>query len=216
MKVDFWPLNMISEDSIIYWKCVAYFHGDYEVKAIHLPISLDAVLAESYWKTLRNLYLQNRRWAYGIENFPVTMRAIWPDKLIAFRTKLRISFEMVEGHYSWATTSFVLALLGWLPLWLGGDAFRESVLAHNLPFITEFLMRLAMAGLLVSIPLSLLSLPPKPKAYHWTRYLNMLFQWILFPVIAFLAAFPAIDSQTRILFKQYFGEFWVTDKIRKK
>ncbi len=216
VRVGFWPLNMISEDSIIYWKCVAYFHGDYEVKAIHLPISLDAVLAESYWKTLRNLYLQNRRWAYGIENFPVTMRAIWPDKLIAFRTKLRISFEMVEGHYSWATTSFVLALLGWLPLWLGGDAFRESVLAHNLPFITEFLMRLAMAGLLVSIPLSLLSLPPKPKAYHWTRYLNMLFQWILFPVIAFLAAFPAIDSQTRILFKQYFGEFWVTDKIRKK
>ena len=216
VRVGFWPLNMISEDSIIYWKCLSYFHGDYEVKPIHLPISLDAVLAESYWKTLKNLYLQNRRWAYGIENFPVTMRAILPDKLIPLKTKIRISFEMLEGHYSWATTSFVLALLGWLPLWLGGDAFRESVLAHNLPFITEFLMRLAMAGLLVSIPLSLLSLPPKPKVYHWTRYLNMLFQWMLFPVIAFLSAFPAIDSQTRILTKHYFGEFWVTDKIRKK
>jgi hypothetical protein len=215
VKVGYWPLNMISEDSIIYWKCLAYFHGDYQVKPIHLPVSLDAVLAETYWKTIQNSYKQNRRWAYGIENFPVTMRALWPDRLVPLRTKLRIMFEMVEGHYSWATTSFVLAFLGWLPLVLGGEVFRESVLAHNLPFITEFLMQLAMAGMLVSIPLSLMALPPKPAHYHWTRYFNMLFQWALFPIVAFISAIPAIDSQTRILTKHYFGEFWVTEKMRK-
>ena len=104
VKVGFWPVNMISEDSIIYWKCLAYFHGDYQVTPIHLPVSLDAVLAETWWKTIKNQYKQKRRWAYGIENFPVTMRAIWPDKLIRLGTKLRISFEMLEGHYSWATT----------------------------------------------------------------------------------------------------------------
>ncbi|MCX6763281.1 MAG: hypothetical protein NTZ97_00895, partial [Candidatus Moranbacteria bacterium] len=32
VKVDFWPLNMISEDSIIYWKCFTYYAGDYQVK----------------------------------------------------------------------------------------------------------------------------------------------------------------------------------------
>jgi hypothetical protein len=215
VKVGFWPVNMISEDSIIYWKCLTYFHGDYEVQPIHLPISLDAVLAETYWKTIKNQYKQKRRWAYGIENFPVTMRAIWPDKFISLRTKLRISFEMLEGHYSWATTSFLLTFLGWLPLVLGGSAFRESVLAHNLPILTQTLMTLGMAGLLVSIPLSLASLPPKPERYHWIRYLNMLLQWILIPIVAFLSALPAIDSQTRILTKRYFGEFWVTEKMRK-
>jgi hypothetical protein len=215
VKVGFWPVNMISEDSIIYWKCLAYFHGDYRVEPIHLPISLDAVLAETYWKTLVNQYKQKRRWAYGIENFPVTMRAIWPDKIIALRTKLRVTFEMVEGHYSWATTSFILTFLGWLPLLFGGAAFRESVLAHNLPFVTKTLMTLGMMGLCVSIPMSLLSLPPRPKKYHWSRHFLMLFQWILIPIVGFLSAFPAIDSQTRLLLGKYFGEFWVTEKMRK-
>lgn len=215
VKVGFWPVNMISEDSVIYWKCLAYFHGDYRVQPIHLPISLDAVLAETYWKTLVNQYKQKRRWAYGIENFPVTMRAIWPDKVIKLRTKLRITFEMLEGHYSWATTSFILTFLGWLPLILGGSAFRESVLAHNLPFVTKTLMTLGMAGLLISIPMSLLSLPPRPKRYHWSRHFLMLFQWILIPLVGFLSALPAIDSQTRILLGKYFGEFWVTEKMRK-
>lgn len=215
VKVGFWPVNMISEDSIIYWKCLAYFHGDYEVHPVHLPASLDAVLAETYWKTLKNQYKQKRRWAYGIENFPVTMRAIWPDRKIPLGKKLRVTFEMLEGHYSWATTSFLLAFLGWLPLVLGGESFRESVLAHNLPFMTEVLMQLAMLGLVVSVPLALLSLPPKPTRYHWSRYFFMLFQWILFPLVAFLSALPAIDSQTRILLGKYFGEFWVTEKMRK-
>lgn len=216
VKVGFWPVNMISEDSVIYWKCLAYFHGDYRVQPIHLPISLDAVLAETYWKTLKNQYKQKRRWAYGIENFPVTMRAIWPDKGIKFFTKARITFEMLEGHYSWATTSFILTFLGWLPLVLGGSAFRQSVLAHNLPFITETLMTVGMMGLLVSIPMSLLSLPPRPKRYHWSRHFLMIFQWILIPLVGFLSAFPAIDSQTRILLGKYFGEFWVTEKMKKR
>lgn len=216
VKVGFWPVNMISEDSVIYWKCLAYFHGDYRVQPIHLPVSLDAVLAETYWKTLVNQYKQKRRWAYGIENFPVTMRAIWPDYGIKLRTKLRITFEMLEGHYSWATTSFILTFLGWLPLVLGGSAFRESVLAHNLPFVTKTLMTLGMAGLLISIPMSLLSLPPRPKRYHWSRHFLMVFQWVLIPLVGFLSAFPAIDSQTRILLGKYFGEFWVTEKMRKQ
>ena len=216
VKVGFWPVNMISEDSIIYWKCLSYFHGDYQVTPIHLPVSLDAVLAETWWKTIQNQYKQKRRWAYGIENFPVTMRAIWPDTSIKLWTKLRISFEMVEGHYSWATTSMIITFVGWLPLFLGSQGFKESVLAHNLPFMTKMLMTLGMSGLLISIPLALISLPPKPKRYHWSKYLIMFFQWIFLPVVAFLSAFPAIDSQTRLLFGKYFGEFWVTEKMRKK
>lgn len=215
VKVGFWPVNMISEDSIIYWKCLSYFHGDYRVQPIHLPISLDAVLAPTYWRTLVNQYKQKRRWAYGIENFPVTMRALWPDKIIPFWKKLRISFEMLEGHYSWATTSFLLTFLGWLPLLLGSDLFRESVLAHNLPLFTRMLLTLGMSGMLISIPMALLTLPPRPKRYHWSRGFLMLFQWLLVPFVAFLSALPAIDSQTRLLTKRYFGEFWVTEKMRK-
>jgi hypothetical protein len=44
----------------------------------------------------------------------------------------------------------------------------------------------------------------------------MFFQWFLVPIVAFLSAIPAIDSQTRILTKRYFGEFWVTEKMRRE
>lgn len=215
-RVNFWPVNMISEDSIIYWKCFTYYNGDYKVKPIYLPISLDAVLAESYWKTIINQYKQKRRWAYGIENFPIIMRAIWPNKKIGFIKKIKVAFEMLEGHHSWATAPFILAVLGWIPLIIGGEQFNQSVLAHNLPFVTRWLMNLAMLGLIISMSLSFVLLPPRPKKYSRWKNVYMLLQWVLVPVIApFLGALPAIDSQTRIFLGKYFGEFWVTEKIRK-
>lgn len=216
VKVGFWPVNMISEDSIIYWKCFAYFNGDYQVSPIYLPISLDAVLAETYWKTIKNQYKQKRRWAYGIENFPVIMRSIWPNKKIRLGKKIKTAFEMLEGHHSWATAPFILAILGWMPLIFGGTSFNEKVLAHNLPFITRYLMNLAMMGLIISMSLSFVLMPPRPKKYSKKRYINMILQWILVPIIApTLGAMPAIESQTRLLIKKYFGEFWVTEKIKK-
>ncbi len=215
-RVGFWPVNMISEDSIIYWKCFSYYNGDYKVKPIYLPISLDAVLAETYWKTIKNQYKQKRRWAYGIENFPIIMRALAPNKKISLRKKIKVALEMLEGHHSWATASVILAILGWLPLIFGGNQFNQSVLAHNLPLITRYLMTLAMTGLVVSMSLSFLLMPPRPKKYSRWRNVYMLLQWILVPIIApFLGSLPSIDSQTRILMGKYFGEFWVTEKMRK-
>lgn len=213
VNVDFWPVNMISEDSIIYWKCFSYYNGDYQVTPIYLPISLDAVLAKTYWQTIKNQYFQKRRWAYGIENFPIIMRSIWKNKKIKLSKKLHIVFEMLEGHHSWATAPFILAFLGWMPLIFGGSEFNESVLAHNLPFITRGLMSLAMLGLVISMSLSFILMPERPDKYSRWKYLNMFFQWLLIPIIApTLGAMPAIDSQTRILIKKYFTEFWVTPK----
>ncbi len=217
VDVDYWPVNVISEDSIIFWKCYDYYNGDYEVKPIYLPVSLDAVLARSYWKTIANQYRQKRRWAYGIENLPLLARAFWRNKKISRFQKVRHLFTMLEGHWSWATNSFIIALLGWLPVIIGGPEFNRSVLAHNLPYITRYLMNAALVGLVVSMFLSLMLLPPRPAKYTRKRYIYMFLQWFLVPITApFLGSLPAIDSQTRIMFGKYFGEFWVTEKVRKQ
>jgi glycosyltransferase involved in cell wall biosynthesis len=217
VDVGYWPVNVISEDSLIFWKGYAHFDGDYEVKPIYLPVSLDAVLAGTYWKTIVNQYKQKRRWAYGIENFPLLARAFLKNKKIPFGKKMRHLFTMLEGHWSWATNSFIIALLGWLPVIIGGPEFNQSVLAHNLPYLTRYLMNAALVGLVVSMFLSLMLLPPRPARYTRKRYVYMFLQWFLVPITApFLGAMPAIDSQTRILFGKYFGEFWVTEKVRKE
>jgi len=216
VDVGYWPVNVISEDSVIFWKGYTFFDGDYEVKPIYLPVSLDAVLGQNYWRTIVNQYKQKRRWAYGIENFPLLARAFLNNKKIGWGCKIKHLFTMLEGHHSWATTSFILAFLGWLPLILGGERFNESVLAHNLPMITRLLMSLAMIGLVVSMFLSFLLMPPRPQKYGKKKYLYMFFQWFLAPIIApTLGSMPAVDSQTRIMLGKYFGEFWVTEKIRK-
>lgn len=216
VRVGFWPVNMISEDSVIYWKAYAYYHGKYEVKVIPLPVSLDAVLAETYFKTILNEYKQKRRWAYGIENLPVVTRALFGDTFTPWRKRFRVFFELLQGNHSWATSSLILAVLGWLPLIFGGPAFNESVLAHNLPKISGTLMTIAMFGLMISVSMTFLLLPPKPKKYSNWRYGNMLLQWILVPFIApIMGSLPAIDSQTRLMLGKYFGSFWVTEKIRK-
>jgi hypothetical protein len=217
VDVDYWPVNVISEDSIIFWKGYTYFGGDYEVKPIYLPVSLDAVLAGTYWKTIVNQYKQKRRWAYGIENFPLLARAFLANKKIPLRKKVKHLFTMLEGHWSWATNSFILALLGWLPVIIGGSEFNQSTLAHNLPYLTRYLMNAALIGLVVSMFLSLMLLPPRPARYTRKRYIYMFLQWFLVPITApILGAMPAVDSQTRILFGKYFGEFWVTEKVRKE
>lgn len=215
VRVGFWPVNMISEDSIIFWKAFAYFHGDYQVRVIPLPISLDATLADTYWKTITNSYKQKRRWAYGIEGFPVTMRAIWPDRKAPLLRKLRVTFEMLEGHLSWAVAPLILSFLGWLPLFFGGETFSQTVLAHNLPAVTQTLMTISMGGLVVFVSLSFFMLPPRPERYGPFRSMLMFIQWAMAPLFALLGALPAIDAQTRLMLGKYFGEFWVTEKVRK-
>ncbi len=216
VDINYWPVNVISEDSLVFWNAYNYYDGDYQVRPIYLPVSMDAVLADTYWHTIKNQYKQNHRWAYGIENLPLLYRAFRKNKKIPFFTKVKHLFNMLEGHYSWATTSFVLAILGWLPLILGGNKFNELVLAHNLPLVTRYLMMIAMIGLVVSMFLNLLTLPPRPKKYKKHRYFGMIFQWALVPFIApFLGALPAVHAQTRIMLKRYMGEFWVTEKVIK-
>ncbi|NCU42366.1 MAG: hypothetical protein EOM19_06655 [Candidatus Moranbacteria bacterium] len=216
IRLNYWPVNMISEDSIIYWKGFSRFHSEYRTKIVPLPVSMDAALANTYWETLLNQYKQLRRWAYGAENIPVVMRALLPDKKISFFRKMQVLFELLEGHVLWAIAPIILGFVGWMPLLFGGAEFKEGVLAHNLPFITSYLMTIAMAGLLIIAGMNFLLLPPKPKRYSRWRYVNLTLQWFLVPIMApFIIALPAIDAQTRLLFGKYFGSFWVTEKIRK-
>lgn len=217
VEVEYWPVNVISDDSIIFWKCYLYYEGDYETVPVFLPVSLDAVLAKTYARTIINQYKQKRRWAYGIEDFPLVARGFLRSKKIRLFDKFRHMFIMLEGHHSWATGSFIVILLGWPTIYFGGDEFRQTILAHNLPNVLRDLMTFAMIGLITSMFLSLLLLPPRPARYSRKKYIWMILQWVLTPIIAIpLGAVPAIDAQTRLMFGRYFVDFWVTDKVRKE
>ncbi len=215
LDVNFWPVNVVSDDSQIFWRCWLHYHGNYRTQPIFTTVSLDTMLDETYWKTLVGQYKQKRRWAWGIENFPYLVTNAFRDKFIPFWKKFLYVERMLEGFYFWATASIMIAGLGWLPLLLGGERFAEGILAFNLPLLTSFIMQVATVFLIFSVYINMVLIPPRPARYSRWRTVNMILQWVFVPVVSTIfGSLPAIDAQTRLMLGKYMG-FWVTPKARK-
>lgn len=220
VEIGFWQTNIVSEDSRIFWQCFLFYDGDWRTVSLNYPVSMDANVAPTFWGTVKSIYKQQRRWAWGAENIPYTFFGFWKDsksaKKIPFKIKLFWLFHKIEGFHSWATNALIIFMLGWLPLILGGTAFNVSVLSYNLPKITRILMAAAMIGLVSSAALSIILLPSRPVQYGRRKFVWMVLQWILLPLIIIVfGSFPALDAQSRLMLGRYMG-FWVTPKYRRK
>jgi hypothetical protein len=225
VEVEYWPVDMISDDSAIYWKSLIHYDGRYSVIPMYVTLSMDVVGADTFWQTARNVYKQKRRWAWGVENFPIVMRAFLKsgksDKSgksgkIPFYDKFRYIFKLFEGHISWATWGFLLAFIGWFPIIFARGEFTSSVMYYNAPRITQTIFNLALLSLLISIILSISLLPKTDIRHPLRKKIGHALEWLLIPVILLIfSALPSLDAQTRLMFGRYM-EFWVADKTRKK
>ena len=207
---------MVSEDSRIFWQCFLRYNGNYRVIPMFYSVSMDANVAPGFWQTMKNIYKQQRRWGYGVENVPYFFFGFWKNKLIPLKKKIYYIFNILEGFHSWATNALIIFLLGWLPVVVGGAGFNETVLSLNLPQFTRIIMSLAMVGLISSAVLSIILLPSRPLHYRRHKYIWMLLQWLLFPITTvILGALPGLEAQTRLMFGKYLG-FWVTPKVSRR
>lgn len=214
VEVGYWKKDIINEDGYIFWQCYLHYEGDYEVVPMFIPISLDTCLADTFWQTLKNQYKQKKRWAYNVEYYPHLIPQLIKSKAPLFDRMYKL-FQYVEGNFNWATASLLISILGWLPLFLGGPEFKQTVIAYNLPTVTRTLMTIATGFLIFGVYINLILLPPRPKKYSWVRSLMMYLQWFLVPITSVVfGSLPAIESQTRLMMGWYL-EFWVTPKARK-
>jgi len=214
IEVGFWKKDIVNEDGYIYWQCYLHYNGDYQVAPLLIPISLDTCLAPSTWQTLINQYKQKRRWAYNVEYYPHLVPALLKSRA-PFWDRMYKLYQYAEGNFNWATASILITLLGRLPLYLGGDAFNQSVVGYNLPKITVILLNIALVFLIFSVYINMVLLPPRPKKYSVWRSVMMYVQWIFVPIVSVIfGSLPAVEAQTRLMFGWYL-EFWVTPKSRK-
>jgi len=215
VDVDFWQNDIVTEDSRIFLQCFIRYDGDYTVTPLYLPVSMDTVATESLWRTIVNQYKQQRRWAYGVENFPYMVWNFTADRMIPFGKKLKYVWNQLEGVFSWATAPILIFILGWLPINIANQRGSTLMIVQNAPYILQDLMILAMVGLVAAAVLSTLIAPPPPKKSGWWWFFPMVLQWILFPVTMVLfGSIPATDAQTRLMLGKYLG-FCVTEKTRK-
>ncbi len=214
-EMGFWDTNVVSEDSHVFWQGYLHYDGNFRVVPLEYPVSMDANVAPTFWGTMRSLYKQHRRWAWGAENVPYMLEGFRLNKKISAGKKWYWSFITVEGYHSWATNTLLIFALGWLPVLIGAGNFSHSLLSFNLPRITRLIIGLSTLGIAASAVLSILLLP-KTDQKPGVRYTGYFLEWIFVPVtLIVFGAFPAIEAQTRLLLGgKYRLGFWVTPKGR--
>ncbi len=215
-KIGYWQKNIVSEDSRIFWNAFFAHDGNYEVVPISYPVSMDANLAPTFFQTMKNVYKQQRRWAWGVENLPYILMGFAKNKNIALRRKIKIALIELERAWSLSTNPILLFIFTWAPILLGGRKFNTTLLSHNLPLISRYLTLLGVIGILISAFISLSFLPPPPEKHRPYQKLFMFLQWIFIPItLVIFGSIPALDAQTRLMLSGRFRlGYWVTPKYR--
>lgn len=214
VDVGFWQKDIVNEDARISMQCMVHYHGDYRVTPLFIPVSMDTCYGGTFWKTVVNQYKQMRRWAWSVEHVPYLMSHFKGDTQSPWYFKLRLLWIIGEGTFSWATSA-MLIMMSRLPLAIATHLGSSSILVFNAPFVFEWLMRFAMAGIFASALVNISLMPPAPKVHRTWKILTMLAQWFLLPItLVVFGSLPAIDAQTRLMFGKYLG-FWSTEKVRK-
>lgn len=213
VEMNFWSTRTIVEDGHQYWRSYFHFKGDYSVTPIMVPIYQDAVLSDTYVKTLKAQFIQLRRWAYGASDVPYVATHIFTKKrTVPFWPAVARLVRLIDSHVTLASVALLVAFGGWVPLFLNPNSVH-SIAAHQLPDVISGVQRVAMVGIFIMVFLTFKMLPPRPSRYKRRRSIGMLLQWLLMPVtgIAYSSA-SAFTSQTALLIGRYFDKFDVTEK----
>ena len=212
-EMGFWSKRTIVEDGHQYWRSYFHFDGHYSVIPIYVPIYQDAVLCETYKKTLKAQFKQLCRWAYGASDVPyVATRILSRKRNVPLIDGISKLIRLIDGHVTLACVALLVAFGGWVPLIVNNEAAR-SVTANQLPDVVSIIQQFAMIGLFITMFLSFKMLPPRPERYKKRRSIAMIAQWALMPVTSiFYNASAALYSQGKLFLGKYLDKFDVTEK----
>jgi hypothetical protein len=118
-------------------------------------------------------------------------------------------WRLLEGHVTWAVGPLLVLFGGFIPVLFHPKSYG----ALQLPIVVSRIQTVALLVAVVTVFLSLKTLPPKPARYKRHRSVFMVLQWAYLPLTTIVFnAFAALYSQTRLLLGRYISKFDVTDK----
>ena len=216
--MDFWSKRTIVEDGHQYWRSLFFFNGDYSVLPIRIPIYQDAVVDETFWKTVKAQFVQVRRWYYGASDVAYVGSRLFvkkSERVMPFWQLFPKFWRLLDGHITLAILAPIVAFGGWVPMIM--NLSDHSMITYNVPNIVSVVETFASVGLIVSILVSFKMLPRRPAKYKKGKNIFMLLQWILMPVTSILyQSLAAFYAQTRLMLGKYMEKFDVTKKVVKK
>ncbi len=214
----FWSKRTIVEDGHQYWRSLFFFGGNYSVLPIRIPIYQDAVIDETFWKTVKAQFVQVRRWYYGASDVAYVGSRLFVSKdkrPVPFWQLLPKFWRLLDGHVTLAILAPIVAFGGWVPMIMNMSS--HDMVAYNLPNIVSVVETFASIGLIISVLVSFKLLPKRPAKYRKSKNILMLLQWILMPVTSIIyQSLAAFYAQTRLMLGRYMEKFDVTKKVLKK
>ena len=216
--MNFWSKRTIVEDGHQYWRSLFFFFGDYSVLPIRIPIYQDAVIDDTFWKTIKAQFIQVRRWYYGASDVAYVGTRLFVPKSkrpMPFWHLFPKFWRLLDGHVTLAIMAPIITFGGWVPMIMNNSS--HDMVAYNLPNIVSIIETAASIGLFITVLISFRILPKRPAKYRKGRNLLMILQWILIPVTSILyQSLAAYYAQTRLMLGLYMEKFDVTKKIVKK
>lgn len=212
----FWSKRTIVEDGHQYWRSLFYFEGKYDVIPIRVPMYQDAVISDTFLETIKDQFIQLRRWDYGASDIAYVGAYLFSKKCrVPFFELFPKFIRLLDGHVTLAFMAPLVAFGGWVPMLM--NLGSRGALAFNLPNVVGWIQTIAMLGTIITVVISMQMLPERPAKYRKKRTFAMILQWILMPVVAIVyQSAAAFYSQTRLMFGKYMEKFDVTKKVVKK
>ncbi len=215
IDIGYWPVDLVSDDSAVYWRAFLHFNAEYDVVPIYTTLSMDATQGQTWLRTVANVYRQRRRWAQGAELIPLVMKGFLENHRIPLRAKIKFSFRLWEHNVTLHLWPYLLTVAGWLPAFVAKLRYANSVASYNGPRITGTILGLSSFGFLIFVLIGQFLLPRDKARGGFLRRLPHALQWLLVPLVTLVFnTIPALDAHTRLMIGRRL-EYWVTAKNRK-
>ena len=214
-KMGYWSRRTIVEDGHQYFRSYFFFRGNYDVVPMRVPIYQDAVIDETIWRTLKAQFVQLRRWAYGASDVAYVGNLFFSKECeVPFWKTFAKFMRLLDSHVTRTMIAPIVAFGGWVPMVMNMSA--RSMEVFNLPLVVSVVQTIASIGLIITVLISVIMLPERPKRYSKAKNISMVLQWILAPIVALVySSASAYVAQTRLLTGHYMEKFDVTKKVVK-
>ena len=211
-EVGYWDPDKIPEDWGIFFKAYFKKKGGVEVEPLYLPVYADAPESTTFVKSIKNQYLQRRRWAWGVSDDPWIIKSYLTTSGIPFWEKTMRLIYVMQSHFLWPVHFFIITIGLQLPLLLN-ERFARTTLGYTVPKLSSLVLTIALMFLIIMLILDRLYRPMRPKEYPIWRDILQPVEFVLMPVVGFIfSALPGIDAHTRLMLGKYI-EYKVTEKV---
>jgi cellulose synthase/poly-beta-1,6-N-acetylglucosamine synthase-like glycosyltransferase len=209
-EAGYWDVNVIPEDSHMFFKLFFWSNGRARVRPIYLPVWADAAEGPTWIQTLVSHYRQMRRWAWGVSDVPYVVWNALARWRIPWRLRLAHAFHYARDHLLWPGHWFLLSAGLSLVRLLAPDLAR-SPFGDQLLGISSAALGACSVALLVMVWVDR-QLRPVREDRPWDEALFLL-SWALLPLLGFfLVVLPALDAHTRLLLGRPL-QYEVTQKL---